>query len=277
MIIEKALVIREPWIDLILSGQKTWEMRGQRPSYRGWIGLIRKGSGRVSAIARLADVGHPLSEDEMVANFDKHRIPAAMIRSGEVAKWTTPWKLSDIRVLRQPVPYHHPNGAITLFGLEQDTSAAIMAQLGEVAQAATATPSPAAQQPAPRGQPARPATPPAPEAKPAPMGPNALLGEIEVTEGNLKNNHFYLRTFLHHFPDALVGGRDLATPVLATVEADGMRPTSTDICPRHRFFRDRSWTRAFFDNTDAEPGDQVAVHELAPLRYKITLKKKGRA
>ena len=26
--IVKALVIREPWIDLILSGAKAWEMRG---------------------------------------------------------------------------------------------------------------------------------------------------------------------------------------------------------------------------------------------------------
>ena len=279
--IEKALVIREPWIDLILSGQKTWEMRGQRPTYRGWLGLIRKGSGRVACIARLVDVGHALTEDEMIATFEKHRIPEAMIRSGEVAKWTTPWKLADIRALRQPIPYSHPNGAITLFSLDPTVSAAIVAQLGELTSAeinpmperiTTATP-------APRPAPTKPAILKA-EAMPTTLSllrtVGSLLGEVEVTEGNLKNNHFYLRSFLHHLPDDLVGGRDLATPVMATVGADGMPLTTTDICPSHHFFRDRSWTRQFFANSDAEPGDTVCVHQLAPYRYQVSLHKKAR-
>ena len=224
---------------------------------------------------------YPLTEDEMVATFDKHRIPEPMIRGGEVAKWTTPWKLADIRVLRQPVPYSHPNGAITMFSLDPKVSAAIVAQLGELPSAnPTPMPPPAtAAKPAPLILPVQsritkayaiPATPS------LPGNPGTLLGEVEVTEGNLKNNHFYLRSFLHRLPDDLVGGRDLATPVMAAVEADGMRPTSTDICPRHRFFRDRSWTRQFFANSDAEPGDTVRVHQLAPYRYKVSLNKKAR-
>jgi hypothetical protein len=281
VIIEKALAIREPWIDLILSGQTTWEMRGQRPSYRGWIGLIRKGSGRVACIARLDDVGHPLTEDEMVATFDKHRIPEAMIRSGEVAKWTTPWKLTDIRVLDEPVSYRHPNGAITLFSLEPNVSASIAAQLGE-------SPSPeVTQPPAVKTSPSRSpqptlARPVAPKVKtvstasPLSHIAGSLLGEVEVTEANLKNNHFYLRSFLHQLPGDLIGGRDLATPILALVEADGIDPTSTDICRRHRFFRDRSWTRQFFANTGAEPADTVRVHQLAPYHYKVSLNKKAR-
>ncbi|QYZ68882.1 hypothetical protein [Neotabrizicola shimadae] len=275
MRIEKGLVIREPWIDLIQTGQKPWEMRGQRPSYRGWIGLIRKGSGVVSSIARLADVGFPLSPDEMVATFDHHRIPEAMIRSGEVAKWTTPWKLADLRVLPRPVPYRHPNGAITLFTLDPQVSAAIVAQLGPDM--------PAADMPAPQPSTARPITPRAPSrppkvsampvTSPQPAAPGSLLGETVLTEGNLKNNHFYLRAFLHHFPEDLVGGRDTAPPTLAVVESPGMPPTQTDICPTHRFFRDRSWTRRFFANHDAEPGDRVQVHQVAPRHYRVLLVK----
>ncbi|MBD8246954.1 ASCH domain-containing protein [Xanthomonas campestris] len=41
----KGLVIDEPWISLILSGQKTWEMRSRATSIRGRIALIKKGSG----------------------------------------------------------------------------------------------------------------------------------------------------------------------------------------------------------------------------------------
>jgi hypothetical protein len=279
--IEKALVIREPWIDLILSGKKAWEMRGQRPSFRGWLGLIRKGSGRVSCIARLVDVGHPLNDDEMVASFDMHRIPEGMIRSGEVAKWTTPWKLADIRVLRQPVPYSHPNGAITLFSLDPKVSATIVAQLGDLApDTAPEVPvqpllTAAAPKPLARALPAVQTIKAVPTPTLAAVA-GALLGEVEVTDGNLKHNHFYLRSFLHHLPEDLVGGRDLASPIMASVEADGMSPTQTDICPRHRFFRDRSWTRQFFANSDAETGDTVRVHQLAPYRYKVSLNKKAR-
>jgi ASCH domain len=40
----KGLIIDEPWISLIVSGEKTWEMRSRNTNVRGRIGLIRKGS-----------------------------------------------------------------------------------------------------------------------------------------------------------------------------------------------------------------------------------------
>lgn len=43
----RALIIREPWIELILSGRKTWEIRGTATSVRGRIGLIRARSGLI--------------------------------------------------------------------------------------------------------------------------------------------------------------------------------------------------------------------------------------
>lgn len=103
--------------------------------------------------------------------------------------------------------------------------------------------------------------------------PHRMLGEVTLTLGNLKNSHFYLRSFLHHFPEQLVGGRDLNPPALALVEAAGMPPSQTDICVRHRFFRDRSWTKRFFANHDAVPGDRVQVHQIKPLHYRVSLVK----
>ncbi|TPE47164.1 ASCH domain-containing protein [Amaricoccus solimangrovi] len=273
--VRKGLVVREPWIDLLLSGEKTWEMRGQRPSYRGWIGLIRKGSGLVSGIAHLIDVGYPLSPDQMIKTFEKHRIPERMIQGGEVAKWTTPWKLSDIRALREPVPYRHPNGAITLFSLAQDVSAKVSAQLRE---ARADQPGAIVHRVPPLSASASVEAPWSPPGNArSRAGQAVLLGETVVTAGNLNNGHIYLRPFLHRFPIDLVGGRDQHPQVMSHVEADGMPPTSTDICPRHRFFRDRSWTRAFLTYSDAEPGDVVQVHELAPYRYKVSIGRMGRA
>jgi hypothetical protein len=51
----KGLVIREPWIDMILDGAKTWELRTQRTTVRGEIALIRKGTGQIEGVAHLVD------------------------------------------------------------------------------------------------------------------------------------------------------------------------------------------------------------------------------
>ncbi|MBZ0130440.1 MAG: ASCH domain-containing protein [Rhodobacteraceae bacterium] len=270
--ITKALIVDQPWIDLILSGKKTWEMRGTSTSFRGWFGLIRKSSGQVVGAARLTGVGQALSTEQMVATIERHHIPEQIIRSGTVSKWTTPWHLASARPLLRPVAYRHPSGAVTWVNLEDSVAQAVSDQLGLTADPAPRQPEP---RPVLRAEPSRPApVRPAPAvASPSPLQPNTMLGETEVTEGNLKNNHFYLRGFLHHFPEQLVGGRNLDPPTLALVEAEGMPPTWTDICPRHRFFRDRSWTRQLFANQDSAPGDRVQVHQIAPLHYRVSIVK----
>lgn len=45
----RALLIRHPWIDLILDGKKSWEIRGARTTIRGTVGLVASGSGTVRA------------------------------------------------------------------------------------------------------------------------------------------------------------------------------------------------------------------------------------
>src|SRR5688572_28347854 len=113
MLVGKGLIIADPWIGYILEGRKTWEMRSQSTSFRGLFGLIRKGTCAVWGVARLVDCGTPLLPEQMIANHDKHQIPDSMIRSGEVAKWNTPWMLSDVWRLAASVPYTHRSGAVT--------------------------------------------------------------------------------------------------------------------------------------------------------------------
>ena len=72
---EKGLIIREPWIDMILSGEKTWEMRSSNTTFRGWFGLIRQGTGTVAGVAELLSVSGPLTVSELRANIDRHRVP----------------------------------------------------------------------------------------------------------------------------------------------------------------------------------------------------------
>ena len=187
MYVTKGLVIAEPWIDFILRAEKSWEMRSVGTSFRGWFGLIRKGSGTVVGIAELTDVGVPLTPADMLANIDRHRIPAGLISSGEVTKWIIPWRLGEVRSLRSPVPYRHKSGAVTWD--------------------------------APSALPASEAT------------DGRWVGRSVLTEGNLKNSHFYMRSFLDAFPADAIGGSNARSraPRDVVVDWGGESPARTDI------------------------------------------------
>ena len=129
--VEKALIVDHPWIDKILNGTKTWEMRSKPAYCRSLFGLIAKGSGKVQGVARITEVGEPLTEAEMIETIRHHQIPEYMIRSGQVSKWTFPWKLTDVRRLSRAVPYAHKSGAIQWVKLAPDVCAAIGAQLSD--------------------------------------------------------------------------------------------------------------------------------------------------
>jgi hypothetical protein len=123
-----ALIIREDPIRKILAGEKTWEMRSKDVKKRGTIALIKKGSGQVVGIADLVNVIGPLSDDDMLDSIDKHQINIDRLYTGEVAKWRTAWVLDNVRPLRNPVSYKHPNGAVTWVTLSPDVCSEIWAQ-----------------------------------------------------------------------------------------------------------------------------------------------------
>lgn len=125
----KGLIIDEPWIGLILSGHKTWEMRKTACHHRDPIALIRKGSGQVVGIAKIAD-SLPSIEDanEYARAESQHRIPPNRQPAAFGDGWRTPWVLRDVQPLAEPIAYAHPNGAVIWVNLDDDVSAAIEAQ-----------------------------------------------------------------------------------------------------------------------------------------------------
>jgi hypothetical protein len=62
----KGLLIKPPWTDMILAGQKTWELRGSGTVHRGEVALIQSGSGTVVGLTTLVDVLGPLSHAELL-------------------------------------------------------------------------------------------------------------------------------------------------------------------------------------------------------------------
>ncbi|PPB80876.1 hypothetical protein LV82_01609 [Albidovulum inexpectatum] len=304
MTVSKALIIADPWIGMILNGSKIWEMRSTGAAHRGWFGLIAKGTGAVHGVARLADVLPPLSPDEMLATIDKHRIPAGMITSGEVARWNTPWVLADVRRLPTPVPYRHRPGAVTWVTLDPEVSAAIAAQMPDLpttAPARQARQTPAAPRSAvptqgrPFPEPAAPAgnthgnTAGNAVATPCPSdpvvlaaeesGPGTPIGSVELTEGNIRNNHIYLRGILDRFPADAIGGGNAASkaPRALVIDWGGDAPAMTDIDGTKKIFRARGWIRSFFERTGARPGDRAHFEQTGPHAYRVSLSRQDPA
>lgn len=123
----KGLIIDEPWVSLIVSGQKTWEMRSRNTGVRGRIGLIRKGSKTIIGLADLVETLPKLSESELRTSSAKHRVPECEIDRN--FKWTTAWVLQGARSLQKPVPYRHPPGAVIWVNLDPEVVVTIERQL----------------------------------------------------------------------------------------------------------------------------------------------------
>jgi hypothetical protein len=284
MHIRKALIIAYPWIDYILQGTKLWEMRSSSTSHRGWFGLIRKGSGAVQGVARLVDVGSPLSPADMIDSFERHRIPVNRILSGELLKWNTPWKLADVRRLDVPVPYRHKSGAVTWVSLDESVSEAIErqhrglslvnggAQSHEVV-ALRARVSPGSAIPGTRHR-----VPTSRSDTPQSVPNDGLwIGDVEINAANIRNNHFYLRRLIHKFPDDVIGGSNKSKSAKKNVLIDWGGPTDaqSDIDgDDKKFFRARGWVGAFFKLHQAEPGDKVVIRETVSYRYSVRLEKR---
>jgi hypothetical protein len=121
--ITQGLVIADPWVDLILSGRKTWEIRGGPVNKRGPFAILQKGTGTIAGIASLVDSRGPLSLDELRATNHLHAVPVE--RFGGKYHYERPhaWVLEGARRLERAIPYRHPNGAVKWVNLDEGSRA----------------------------------------------------------------------------------------------------------------------------------------------------------
>jgi hypothetical protein len=120
-----ALLIRQPWIDKILRGEKRWELRGSRTKVRGLIALIQSGTGTVVGTCELVDVERPLSLAELRRSTARHRVPANRFNNRLSYPKTYAWVLRGARRLHKPVRYEHPAGAVIWVNLSSRVATAI--------------------------------------------------------------------------------------------------------------------------------------------------------
>ena len=106
---KRALVVKKRWLDLILAGQKKWEIRGSSTAKRGWIHFAEsQAGGKLMGRARLVDC-FPVSRESFVRNFHQHRVPSL-----SMVPYHTPyaWVLEDCEKFDKAFNYEHKRGAV---------------------------------------------------------------------------------------------------------------------------------------------------------------------
>lgn len=126
----KGLIIKSPFIDRIMEGQKTWELRSKHTQVRGPIALIKQGTGTVVAVARLVDSKGPLTDADMAANGHNHGVTPDRLTLPEVQKYRYAWVLAEVTRLARPVPYTHRSGAVVWAALDDGVAGAVINAAG---------------------------------------------------------------------------------------------------------------------------------------------------
>ncbi len=246
----KLLLIRSPWIDLILEGAKTWEMRSRPTRIRGRIALARAGSGMIVATADLVDCLPVLTEQGLRENRGRHGIPEDRFEEVIANGWTTPWVLANIRPLATPSPYRHPNGAVTWVDIEgwQEPN----------------------------------------ELKPVDISPTFTLQksyrsatqvnlssqefvDIKITQGNIRNSHFYLRSATKLLPTSCIGGSN-RSKMGDTIRVNFVpgQSVETDVDGEKMILRARGPIRDFFAQVGIEAGDSIRFQRQGEYEYIVS-------
>ena len=104
----KGLIIKEPYIDQILSGIKKWEIRGSNTSIRGKIYLIKSGTKKIYGEVDLVDS----FEIDLEKYNEYYKELYGNSCESLPYKRTYAWVLEEPLLYDEPVPYIHPKGAI---------------------------------------------------------------------------------------------------------------------------------------------------------------------
>ncbi len=119
-----AIPIKTPYIDLILNGTKTWEIRSKFTKKIGSVALIRSASGTVVGTAQLSDVIELTAPN---AASNAHRM--GMSKEDAISCiGCYAWVMTEVVKFKKPVPYKHPSGAVTWVTLDEPTTAKVLVE-----------------------------------------------------------------------------------------------------------------------------------------------------
>ena len=102
------LIVKEPYIDWILSGDKTIELRGFNTSKRGKIALIKSGTGLVIGTVEIINTFIIETTNQYEKLRPRHCVGAERNNIRYKELWA--WELRNPTVLEQPVKYSYKKG-----------------------------------------------------------------------------------------------------------------------------------------------------------------------
>lgn len=95
---------------------------------------------------------------------------------------------------------------------------------------------------------------------------------IEITDGNLRNDHIYLRSALHLIPQDAIGGTNASRPGRQiTVHFRPGRTVETDLSEDKLMLRCRSEVGDFFTRSGIGSGHFVLFTRLAEREFEISV------
>jgi hypothetical protein len=110
----RGLMVRDPYASQLLTGEKTWEIRGRATQIRGPIVIIKSGTGQAFGVVELVAVIGPLSLDDLV---ESTHLPSSereeFRRTGLPYPKTFAYVVRNPRWFAAPISYRHPYGAVT--------------------------------------------------------------------------------------------------------------------------------------------------------------------
>lgn len=106
------LIIKKKWLDLIVSGKKTIEIRSCNTQKQNeTIYLLESGTHRVVATAGISST-HPISCSDWSEERDKHCVDISYAELKKRYKTPYAWVLSEIKPIEDIWYYKHPQGVV---------------------------------------------------------------------------------------------------------------------------------------------------------------------
>jgi len=109
-----ALVVKKRWLDLIVAGDKDWEIRGSSTARRGWIHFAEsQAGGKLIGRARLVDC-LSVPRSSFMKHVSRHCV-TSLSDCAEVQKYKSifAWVLEDAGRFKSPFVYKHTPGAMS--------------------------------------------------------------------------------------------------------------------------------------------------------------------
>lgn len=112
----KGLIIKSPYIEMILEGKKKWEIRGSKTNIRGTIALIKSGSKKIYGEVDLIDC---IELD--LQSYNKYSLELYGRKEDCLPyKKTYAWVVTNPKIYKVAKPYNHPLGAVIWVNLNKN-------------------------------------------------------------------------------------------------------------------------------------------------------------